>query len=47
MEAVSKIRASDDIQGVKRGRAEAETRAKAEDDIIEKAEKTRKARKAR
>ena len=36
VEAVAKIRASDDIQGVKRGRSEAEARDKAEDEIRER-----------
>ena len=41
------IRASDEIQGAKRKRAESEARSNVEAEIWEKAEKTRKAKKAK
>ena len=47
MEAAAKIRASAEIQGSNRERAEAKARVKAESEIWEKAEKTRETREAK
>ena len=47
VEAASNIMTSDEIQGAKRKRVEAEARTKAEAEIWKKTEKTRKAREAK